>query len=122
MASPPASKYRPLLLLSSRPWNSALAARLSRRLERRVESITAPSQLTPTAVASIDPQWIFVPHWSHLIPESIWGSLPTMIFHMTALPYGSNCTMQTALRSGKSRDRFKAFVGFKRPAAFVGCH
>ena len=65
---------RPLLLLSSRPWNSALADRLSRKLNRPVESITDPAKLASEAVAAINPQWIFVPHWSHLIPESIWGS------------------------------------------------
>jgi len=88
MGSPSSSQQRPLLLLSSRPWNSALAARLSRRLVRPVESITAPSHLSPEAVAAIEPQWIFVPHWSHWIPESIWRPWPTVIFHMTDLPYG----------------------------------
>ena len=83
-----ASTHRPLLLLSGRPWNSALPDRLSRRLDRPVELITAPAQLTPEAVMAIDPEWIFVPHWSHLIPESIWESWPTVIFHMTDLPYG----------------------------------
>jgi hypothetical protein len=54
-----------------------------------------------------------VPHWSHLIPESIWGPCPTVIFHMTDLPYGRggsplqnliqrghSSTMLTALRCG----------------------
>jgi hypothetical protein len=50
------SQPRPLLLLSSRPWNAALADRLSRSLDRPVESITAPTQLTREAVAAIDPQ------------------------------------------------------------------
>jgi len=107
----------PLLLLSSRPWNSALADRLSHRLYLPVEGITAPSQLTPAAVAAIDPSWIFVPHWSHLIPESIWGQWPTVIFHMTDLPYGRGgsplqnlierghtSTMLTALRCGAGLD------------------
>ena len=59
---------RPLLLLSSRPWNSALADRLSRQPNRLVESIAEPAKFTSEAVAVIDPQWIFVPHRSHLIP------------------------------------------------------
>ena len=29
-----------------------------------------------------------VPHWRYLIPESIWSRWPTVIFHMTDLPYG----------------------------------
>lgn len=43
-------EQRPLLLLSSRPWKSALADRLSRRLDRAVESISAPAQLSPAVV------------------------------------------------------------------------
>ena len=131
MAYPSAAQHPPLLLLSNRPWNSALADRLSRRLERRVESITAPSQLTPKAVTAIDPQWIFVPHWSHWIPESIWGRWPTVIFHMTDLPYGRggsplqnliqrghSTTMLTALRCGPGLDAGDVYL--KKPLCLHG--
>ena len=114
---------RPLLLLSSRPWNSALADRLSRQLNRSVESISEPTKLTSEAVAAIDPQWVFVPHWSHLIPESIWGSWPTVIFHMTDLPYGRggsplqnliqrghSSTMLSALRCGAGLDSGDIYI------------
>ena len=131
MAPPSASKHRPLLLLSSRPWNSGLADRLNRRLDLRVDSITATSQLTREAVAAINPQWIFVPHWSHLIPESIWGPWPTVIFHMTDLPYGRggsplqnliqrghNSTMLTALRCGAGLDTGDVYL--KQPLSLHG--
>jgi methionyl-tRNA formyltransferase len=121
----------PLLLLSSRPWNSALADRLSRSLDRPVESITAPAQLTPVAVAAIDPQWIFVPHWSHWIPESIWARWPTVIFHMTDLPYGRGgsplqnliqrghtSTMLTALRCSAGLDAGDIYL--KQPLSLHG--
>ena len=108
---------KPLLLLSSRPWNIGLSQRLQVQLSRPVHTITSPAALSPEAVARLDPKWIFVPHWSHLIPESIWGTWPTLIFHMTDLPYGrggsplqnliqrghSN-TMITALRCGAELD------------------
>ena len=100
---------RPLLLLSSRPWNSALADRLSRQLKRSVESIADPAKLTPEAVEAIDPHWIFVPHWSHLIPESIWGSWPTVIFHMTDLPYGrGGSPLQNLIQKGHSNTMLSA--------------
>jgi methionyl-tRNA formyltransferase len=131
MAFPSASKPRHLLLLSSRPWNAALADRLSRRLDRLVEFISAPAQLTPEAVGAIDPQWIFVPHWSQLIPESIWGPWPTVIFHMTDLPYGrggsplqnliqrGHCsTMLTALRCGAGLDSGGVYL--KQPLSLHG--
>ena len=108
---------RALLLLSSRPWNDALADRLSRRLNRPVERIASPSQLTQETIAEIDPQWIFVTHWSHWIPESVWATWRTVIFHMTDLPYGRGgsplqnliqrghrTTMLTALRCSTELD------------------
>ena len=124
-------EQRPLLLLSSRPWNSDLPDRLSRRLDQHVESITAPAQLTSEVVSAIDPQWIFVPHWSHLIPKSIWGSWPTVIFHMTDLPYGRggsplqnlikrghSSTMLSALRCGAGLDIGDIYI--KQPLSLHG--
>ena len=122
---------RPLLLLSNRPWNSVLADRLRRQLNRPVAIISEPAKLTPEAAAAIDPQWVFVPHWSHLIPESIWGSWPTVIFHMTDLPYGRggsplqnliqrghSSTMLTALRCGAGLDTGDVYV--KQPLSLHG--
>ena len=122
---------RSLLLLSSRPWNSALADRLRRQLNCPVAIISEPSKLTSEAVAAIDPQWVFVPHWSHVIPESIWGTWPTVIFHMTDLPYGRggsplqnliqrghNSTMLSALRCGAGLDTGDIYT--KQPLSLHG--
>ena len=78
----------PLLLLSSRPWNAALAERLRAALQRPVHVISQPGELKLEAVLAVDPEWIFVPHWSQIIPESIWSRWSTVIFHMTDVPYG----------------------------------
>ena len=69
------------------------------------------------SIEAIDPEWIFIPHWSNWIPESIWRRWPTVIFHMTDLPYGRGGsplqnliqeghkeTMLTALRCSKELD------------------
>jgi methionyl-tRNA formyltransferase len=99
MPAPP----RPLLLLSSRPWNEGLADRLSAVLERPIHTIVKPAELQLEAVAALDPEWIFVPHWSHLIPEAIWGRWPTVIFHMTDLPYGrGGSPLQNLIQRGHS--------------------
>lgn len=88
MIKPTKTASQPLLLLASRPWNQVMGSRISRQLKRQVEVITREELLTSEAVAKIDPEWIFVPHWSHLIPQAIWAQWPTVIFHMTDLPYG----------------------------------
>ena len=110
-------RQQALLILSNRPWNSGIADRLARRMGQRVETLSCPEQVTTDAISEINPKWIFVPHWSHLIPKSIWGSWPTVIFHMTDLPYGRGgsplqnliqqghvTTMITALHCGEGLD------------------
>ena len=125
------SQQRTLLLRSSRPWNASLVQRLRQRLKRPVQTIDAPVNCTPEVVASFNPQWIFVPHWSHLIPESIWGQWPTVIFHMTDLPYGRggsplqnliqrghSSTMLSALRCGPGLDTGDVYL--KQPLSLHG--
>jgi methionyl-tRNA formyltransferase len=94
---------RPLLVLSSRPWNAALAERLRASLERPVCTISQPDELRLESVLALEPEWIFVPHWSHLIPELIWSRWPTVIFHMTDLPYGrGGSPLQNLIQRGHS--------------------
>ena len=103
------SQQGPLLLVSSRPWNRGIADRLCQRLNRRVETITASCDLNREVVAKINPQWIFVPHWSHHIPESIWGAWPTVIFHMTDLPYGrGGSPLQNLIQRGHTSTMISA--------------
>ena len=98
------SDQQPILLLSNRPWNSTLAARVSRQLERPVEIISSKTQLTSETVSKINPKWIFVPHWSHIVPESIWGNWQTVIFHMTDLPYGrGGSPLQNLIQRGHTK-------------------
>jgi methionyl-tRNA formyltransferase len=105
MPAPP----QPLLLLSSRPWNEGLADRLSVVLERPVHTISKPAELQLEAVAALDPEWIFVPHWSHWIPEAIWSRWPTVIFHMTDLPYGrGGSPLQNLIQRGHSSTMLSA--------------
>ena len=131
MIASPQFRLQPLLVLSSRPWNRTLADRLASRLDRSVEFMTSKTELTPDSVAEINPQWIFVPHWSHLIPETVWGRWPTVIFHMTDLPYGRGgsplqnlihrgheTTMITALRCSAGLDTGDVFL--KHPLALCG--
>jgi methionyl-tRNA formyltransferase len=94
---------RPLLVLSGRPWNAALAVRLRASLERPVRTMSQPDELRLEPVLALNPEWIFVPHWSHLIPEQIWSRWPTVIFHMTDLPYGrGGSPLQNLIQRGHS--------------------
>jgi methionyl-tRNA formyltransferase len=102
--------YRPILLLSHRPWNAGLSKRLSTRLKRGVEIIDQPSMLSEKVIEGIDPELIFVPHWSHIIPEYIWMKWPTIVFHMTDLPYGrGGSPLQNLIQRGIRMTKMTAF-------------
>ena len=46
------------------------------------------SGLTVEALARFAPDYVFFPHWSHIIPEEIYSNFNCVIFHMTDLPFG----------------------------------
>lgn len=94
-------KCGPILILSSRPWHKDLGTRLSASLLCKVVTIGSRENLTIDVIQELDPSWIFVPHWSYLIPKSIWNRWPTVIFHMTDLPYGrGGSPLQNLIKSG----------------------
>lgn len=50
--------------------------------------ITDKNELSEETVSKINPDYIFFPHWSWIIPESIYGKYNCVVFHMTDLPFG----------------------------------
>lgn len=68
-------------------------------------------------VSSLKPQFIFFPHWSEIVPSSIYNTYDCICFHMTDVPYGRggsplqnlvirghSKTMITALKMNKNID------------------
>ena len=53
-----------------------------------VVRVRARSDLTVDALRRIDPDFVFFPHWSWLIPKDIHEQFECVIFHMTDVPYG----------------------------------
>ena len=50
--------------------------------------LRSPKELVLNKIRQIQPDIIFFPHWSWLIPEEIYANFECVIFHMTDLPYG----------------------------------
>lgn len=50
--------------------------------------IDSPEQLTLEKLRAIAPEYVFFPHWSWIVPESILSEFNCICFHMTDLPYG----------------------------------
>ena len=50
--------------------------------------IRTPDALTAEALADFDPELVFFPHWSRIVPESIWGRWACVVMHAAPLPWG----------------------------------
>lgn len=76
------------VLATSRSWNEAMAGRLSQRCNARFDLITGKAELTAANLNQLKPRYLFFPHWSYMIPATIYDEFECVIFHMTDLPFG----------------------------------
>jgi len=72
----------------NRPWCRDLPDKLEKKTGKNFFSIDNKKDLNRDHLNSINPEHIFFPHWSYIIPEEIYGNFNCVIFHMTDLPYG----------------------------------
>lgn len=54
----------------------------------KITILTQKDDLTFELIENIKPDYIFFPHWSWIIPSSIYKNYNCVVFHMTDLPYG----------------------------------
>jgi methionyl-tRNA formyltransferase len=85
MASSSKQSY---VVATVKPWNLSQFATRMPHLSGRWHLIETPDGLTPAAIASLQPRYIFFPHWSWKVPEEITRDFECVCFHMTDVPYG----------------------------------
>lgn len=76
------------VLAASRPCYREVVERLRQVTGAPFHFASSPEELAHLELESLAPRYIFVPHWSWILPESVWGKYETVIFHMTDLPFG----------------------------------
>jgi methionyl-tRNA formyltransferase len=98
------------VILSEKTWHSGLAAELQQKFpEDRWVLIDRKEDFTPERLAELDPAKIFIPHWSYLIPETIWSRFECVVFHMTDLPYGrGGSPLQNLIMQGHTTTKISA--------------
>ncbi len=99
------------LIATIKSWNIENAERLKREdTKNNWEILTDKSEFTPERVRVIDPRYIFVPHWSWMIPEEIWKNYETVVFHPADLPNGRGGTpIQNQIIRGVYETKLTAF-------------
>jgi len=76
------------IILSQKPWNKSLLEDLSLKTDDNWVLISSKDDFNNDNLKKINPDKIFIPHWSYIIPELIFNSYECIVFHMTDLPYG----------------------------------
>ena len=120
------------IILSQKTWNRSLVARLQEKFpENNFVLISTREDFTQEHLQELNPDKVFIPHWSYIIPENIWSNFECIVFHMTDLPYGRGGsplqnlivrghkdTKISALRVEKGLDTGDIYL--KKPLALYG--
>lgn len=78
------------ILLSEKEWHEDLFKNLERDYQGHAKWLLINSKETFSAdkLRDLNPQKIFIPHWSHIINKEIYENHECIVFHMTDLPFG----------------------------------
>lgn len=79
-----------VIIATIKSWNIEHACSLKEELRGTHEVIvyTKKDEITVENMEKNNPDVIFFPHWSYMIPEQITKRWKCVVFHMTDLPYG----------------------------------
>ena len=79
-----------IIIATTKSWNVANTLNLKDKYKKRYEIylITDKDDLNSAKISKLNPQYIFFPHWSWIIPEEIYSKYECIVFHITDLPYG----------------------------------
>ncbi len=76
------------ILVTNKSWYDTIYLNLKRHIEGNWTRINTKEELTYNNLKEINSNWIFIPHWSDIIPTEIHTNFKCVVFHMTDLPYG----------------------------------
>lgn len=79
-----------IIIATVKSWNISNAERFKEMYKEKYDTyiFTSQEELTYKSLESIAPRYIFLPHWSWIIPEDIYKNIDCVVFHLTDLPYG----------------------------------
>ena len=76
------------ILVSEKKWHDELFLSLEQSITGNWIRIKKKEEFDLVALGRINPEKIFIPHWSYIIPKSIFAKFECIVFHMTDLPFG----------------------------------
>lgn len=89
------------VIASDKPWPAGMPDRLQERLGTPFVALTEQHLLSLNHLRAIGAERVFLPHWSHIIPEAVLKEFECIVFHMADLPYGrSGSPLQSLIVRG----------------------
>lgn len=76
------------VVAATKHWNIRAFEQYSPVLPGDWHLITDPADLTVERLADINPGFVFFPHWSWIVPETIFNRWDCVCFHASDVPYG----------------------------------
>jgi len=102
------------VLVSEKKWHDELFDHLSTIIEGNWTRIADKNDFCIGKMSSLNPDMIFIPHWSYLIPAEIYEKYICVIFHMTDLPFGrGGSPLQNLIVRGFKETRISAIKASK---------
>ena len=79
-----------VVIATIKSWNIRKAYKFKELYKDKYEVviITDKRELSKKNVSRINPEWIFFPHWSWIIPPELYEKYTCVVFHITDLPFG----------------------------------
>lgn len=99
-----------IILVTDKSWHDQLYKNLnSDKYDLECLRVTDKEKFTFEFCQSFSPDWIFIPHWSYMIPQEIFTNFRCVVFHMTDLPYGrGGSPLQNLIARGHNETRISA--------------
>ena len=77
--------------------------------KKNVIYINSKDKLSLKNLLEINPDYVFFPHWSYIIPHEIFDNFNCVIFHMTDLPFGrGGSPLQNLIERGIYKTKISA--------------
>lgn len=76
------------VLVSEKDWHNDLFESLKKQVNGNWIWIREREEFTDRKLSALNPTWVFIPHWSYIIPKGIYDTFTCVVFHMTDLPFG----------------------------------
>lgn len=79
-----------IIVATVKSWNIERAKKLQRNYQgiHEVVIYTNKEEFSLENIRDFEPDYIFLPHWSYIMPREITDNWECVVFHMTDLPYG----------------------------------